>query len=110
MTEGEIPVFVYGSLMRRGEYHHLMQQSKGRFMGEARLTKPYPLEFNDYPCLIDRPGDGVIVPGELYLLPDEQSLAILDELEGHPDEYRRRPEPVLLGGETLNAWVYFYTL
>jgi gamma-glutamylcyclotransferase (GGCT)/AIG2-like uncharacterized protein YtfP len=46
--------------------------------------------------------------GELYLV-DGPTLALLDDLEDHPFEYRREQVPVVMddGAETP-AWIYFH--
>ena len=46
------------------------------------------------------------VTGEVYSV-DDATLRRLDELEGHPDAYKReQAEVVLQGGTELTAWIY----
>jgi len=48
------------------------------------------------------------VIGEVYAI-DNATLRRLDELEGHPDAYKReQAEVVLQDGTELIAWIYFY--
>ena len=53
------------------------------------------------PYLIDKPGNGNNIHGEVYEV-DEKMLKNLDVLEDHPNYYQRRPEKVSLScdGET----------
>lgn len=92
-------VFVYGSLMRGGRWHAVI--APGRFLGEARTQPAYTLlDLGRYPGL--EPGGATAVHGELYEV-DDATLDALDELEGHPELYERRP--VLLDGEgDAQAW------
>ncbi len=58
-----------------------------------------------------RPTPGTSTPG-VALRIDAPTLAALDQKEGHPDRYRRGPEPKPLrlpGGARLDAWVYEVT-
>ena len=106
-------VFTYGTL-KRGEPNHdvLTTETNGRaeFVGSAVTTESYPLvvasRYN-IPFLLDRPGLGHRVEGELYWV-DTRMLAALDDLESHPDFYVRREESVeKTGGEILRPWIYF---
>ena len=47
------------------------------------------------PYLIDQPGTGNRIHGEVYEV-DEKMLMNLDILEDHPNYYQRRPEKVSL--------------
>ncbi len=98
-------VFVYGTLKRGGRWHHLLGDAE--LLGGARTLAPHPLIVDDFPYLLDEPGRGLIVEGELYRV-NSRTLARLDELEGHPHEYHRRRLPVRAGdGEPCEAWAYF---
>lgn len=103
------PLFVYGSLKRGGTYHYLLTRHSARFLGTATLPDTYPLLQLDYPCLIDQPGSGAAVHGELYHLPDAAAWACIDALEEHPAVYRRR-RIALESSPCGLAWVYFYVL
>lgn len=101
-------VFVYGTLKRGGQYHSVMVEAGGRFLGTARMLVPYPLVLAQYPCLLDQPGKGFHVRGEVFLIPDHKGWTGLDRLEGYPEEYDRRIEEVQVNGRILGAWTYFY--
>jgi len=103
-------LFVYGTLQRGGMYHPLLEACGARFVGRASTLQAYPLLLDRYPCLMDAPGTGFRVSGEVYRIRHAQSWWDLDQLEGHPHEYRRRLEPVELAGEVREAWTYFFLL
>lgn len=78
-------VFVYGTLMRGGRYHELLERAA--FVGEAVTEVGYRLyDLGPYPAM-RREGDGAVV-GEVYVV-DDPVVTELDRLEGHPDYYRR---------------------
>ena len=101
-------LFVYGTLKEGGQYHHLLQREEARLVGKAVLVEAYPLILAQYPCLLDVPGRGHRVSGEVYRLPTRRGWSVVDRLEAHPVEYRRRREPVALAERTVEAWTYFY--
>lgn len=100
--------FSYGTLKRGGQYHYLMQEMGAEFIGTGQLIIPYPLLLAEYPCLLDQPGSGLGVKGEVFRIPKSEGWTKLDWLEGHPDEYKRRTEPVWVNGERQMAWTYFF--
>ncbi len=101
-------VFVYGTLKMGGLYHSVMREAGGILLGTGVLAIPYPLVLSRYPCLLDQPGKGHQVLGEVYRIPEVGGWVRLDYLEGHPREYRRREETVHLGHRQVQAWTYFY--
>lgn len=97
-------VFVYGSLLSGFGNHHVI--ASGGLVGPARTTNNSwrMLDLGSFPALVhDADGDGVV--GELYLV-DDDTLAALDRLEGHPNFYRREQTGVLVGSTGYIAWVY----
>lgn len=98
--------FVYGTLRRGFGNHRIMQRAGGEFMGNAATIIPFPLVVDGLPYLLDCPGEGFQVEGELYRIPKD-GWADLDRLEGHPHFYCRRVESFLLNGEAVQAWAYF---
>lgn len=98
-------VFVYGTLKRGGCNHGLLASAV--FLGPATTRDPHPLFVENFPYLLDRPGHGHIVQGELYRV-DNTTLAQLDILEDHPREYRRALRTFLHSdGREITAWAYF---
>ncbi|XP_015179801.1 PREDICTED: putative gamma-glutamylcyclotransferase CG2811 isoform X2 [Polistes dominula] len=119
-------IFVYGTL-KRGEPNHKLIQDKAngyaKFLGIAKTTSSYPLiiatKYN-IPFLLKKPGVGHHVMGEIYDV-DSKMLTKLDELEEHPNFYKRTEEDVLMApefklkhnknieevGMLTKAWIYF---
>lgn len=103
-------VFVYGTLKRGFPNHQLMPTA--RFIGRAQTRDRYPLVVAGRwfsPVLLDEPGEGHHVRGELYEV-DDVGLAALDELEGAdlPVGYDRIRLEVVPedGGEPTTVWTY----
>ncbi len=89
----ETLVFVYGTL-KRGFPNHARFLGGARRVGEFQTVEAYPLVLDGErlsPCLIDRPGAGKAVQGEVYAV-DPPTLAALDRLErtALADGYHRR--------------------
>ncbi|XP_069692456.1 putative gamma-glutamylcyclotransferase CG2811 isoform X1 [Periplaneta americana] len=106
-------VFVYGTL-KRGEPNHywIMDKSKGlsKFVGVAKTVEKYPLIIGtkyNIPFLLDAPGRGHNVVGELYQV-DETMLQHLDILEDHPSFYVREIGKVKLTADDTveDCWIY----
>jgi len=94
---GELLVFVYGTLKRGHGNHHWLADAP--FLGEAALPNVVLHDLGPFPMAV--PGEGLVL-GEVYAV-DAAGLARLDRLEGYPRLYDRRPLP-LVDGRT--AWVY----
>lgn len=78
-------VFVYGTLMK-GEHHHT-RLAHARFLRAAETRSSYDLvQIDYYPAML--PGGRYRVLGELFEV-DDQTLALLDELEEVPHYYER---------------------
>ena len=73
-------LFVYGTLKRgfcRADW-----MCGQRFVGEARTAPMYRMfDCGSYPGLVESPGDGVSIEGEVWEV-DGECLARLDEVEG----------------------------
>ncbi len=105
-------IFVYGTL-REGypNHHHNVGDRKA---GTFRTVEQFPLVLNGSrysPCLIDSPGQGYSVRGEVYRV-DDEGLILMDKLEriATADGYQRRqikitPETQLPPGE-ITAFAY----
>lgn len=98
-------VFVYGTLLR-GEHNNDALRT-ATFLTEARTKSRFyaMADFGAYPAVFS-PGIGEMgqVIGELFSV-DGDTLCLLDELEGHPNFYRRELVPVE-GGRDNWAWMY----
>lgn len=98
-------VFVYGTL-RKGSWNHGFMRG-ARFLGAGRTAGKYALYVERIP-FVDKDQPVSRIRGEVYEV-DDTVLAALDELEGHPHEYRREQVAVELdSGETVTAWLYFH--
>lgn len=88
-------VFVYGTLKRGQPNHHwieTIENGTASFVGCGRTTQKFPLVIAtryNVPFLLDLPGTGKIVHGEVYAV-DEAKLAHLDVLEEYPTFYSRQ--------------------
>ncbi|XP_052901471.1 putative gamma-glutamylcyclotransferase CG2811 [Anopheles moucheti] len=106
-------VFVYGTLKKGEPNHHWLTDvgnGRVRFIAKARTTVQYPLivaSRHNVPFLLDVPGTGHFVVGEIYEI-DDRMLSHLDVLEDYPKLYDRRPE-VIRNEETNtdeSCWTY----
>ena len=103
--EQKTHVFVYGTL-RRGYWNHTLL-GESEFLGTAKTVRkgwlyvPASIPFLNF----DPEGEQIV--GELYLVGPE-TLKDLDALEGHPDFYERRIEPIAFNGKTVMASIYVY--
>ncbi|XP_041834159.1 gamma-glutamylaminecyclotransferase B-like [Melanotaenia boesemani] len=87
-------VFVYGTLKKgQPNYSRLFESRNGKaeFLASAFTTQKYPLviagKFN-IPFLLNLPGQGHRVHGEIYKV-DDQMLKFLDDFESVPTMYQR---------------------
>ena len=84
-TAHETLVFVYGTLRTGCSNHRFL--SSARLVGEASSAPEYELvDLGDFPAMVK--GGGERVQGEVWAV-DIGTLALLDELEDHPDYFRR---------------------
>ncbi|WP_437186624.1 gamma-glutamylcyclotransferase family protein [Planctomicrobium sp. SH668] len=99
-------LFIYGTLKRNFCRHNAISEQV--FLGNVTTVPRYRLvNIGDYPGLIDAPGDGVAVEGELWEV-SEECLAELDIIEEVEEgEYERKA--IHLADETRGpAEAYFY--
>jgi gamma-glutamylaminecyclotransferase len=83
-------LFVYGTLLRGEGNHHFLRAA--RQLGDARTAPRFQLlDLGAFPALVNSGATAVI--GELYEV-DGETLAAIDELEEHPDVYRRTEIPL----------------
>ena len=98
-------VFVYGTLKRGFPNHFFLERAT--FLGAGRTSAKYALYEGEYPFVIKDEAVSRIA-GEVYEV-DDVTLARLDQLEQHPDFYRREQAEVMLtSGFLVTAWVYFF--
>eukprot|EP01066_Platyproteum_vivax_P006088 Platyproteum_vivax@DN1923_c0_g1_i1.p1 len=106
-------VFVYGTLKRGYRNHYNMRQDGIQYLCDVETAEPVPLYLDEMnrnrPCLVDMPGVGECVKGELYGVTSDM-LHKLDIFERVPTHYHRRLTPVLSLPEKTHcilAYVYF---
>jgi gamma-glutamylaminecyclotransferase len=85
-------IFVYGTL-KKGFPNHDRYMRSAEKLGNYRTAENYPLVLigkRYVPCMINAPGEGQQIEGELYEV-DDDCLKKLDVLERikEPDGYRR---------------------
>jgi gamma-glutamylaminecyclotransferase len=98
-----VTLFVYGTLMRGGVFHHVLAGQ--RFLGAAQTRPHYALfALGAYPGLVHC-ADGRAIHGELYEVAADL-IEQLDDIEGAPSLFRL--EPVLLEDHPGNVFAYFY--
>lgn len=103
-------LFVYGSL-KRGEVNFpVLLNAGGRYFGVGVTSRSWSIEQGPlWRRLLDQPGIGERVAGELFIVDSEEGWRQLDEFEGHPHGYRRRLEEVIDESQQVQlAWIYFY--
>lgn len=104
-----IPLFVYGSLLRGEFNHHYLKGAQ--FQGSDHLVGFQMFDLGPYPMLIAGQNLDPQLPipepigGERYGIPPSL-LLVLDELEEHPEVYRRQWLQLVSGAW---AWVYVGT-
>ncbi len=81
-------------------------------VGKGLTVRPYPLiiasRYN-IPYLLDAPGKGKNIKGEVYSV-DEAMLDALDELEDAPKYYERKVERIIIGEEDEEVECFLYAL
>ena len=106
-------VFVYGTL-KRGFPNYPAYMRGAEFLGACTTVEKFPLVLSGerwVPCMLDRPGDGSVVAGELFRV-DDEGLRRLDALEeaGRPGGYLRRTIAVRMADEAKagvqKVWAY----
>jgi gamma-glutamylaminecyclotransferase len=100
-------VFIYGTL-KRGFALHAKGLNGANYLGDVETIEAYPLYIAGSfygPMMLDRPGEGLRVRGELFEIAEDR-LATLDELEdvGEPGSFRTTVKVCAIGGgEPMSA-------
>jgi gamma-glutamylaminecyclotransferase len=98
-------VFIYGTL-KRGFAFHEKGLAGAMFLGLYQTVKPYPLYIAKLfygPMMLERPGEGLAVQGEVHEA-DKKRLLLIDGLEdiGKPGSFRSKILVETAGGG--NVW------
>ena len=102
---GEL-LFVYGSLKKGFDNHHLLSKYAKR-LGKAITVGKFGMfedSFGNYPYLVPIPK--MRIHGELYLIERKELLEKLDLFEGAPEYYERKKILVKSHHGTQRAFVY----
>lgn len=103
--KGSVRVFVYGTLKRGLGNYITMQKAGGQFMGFDHIEGNFKLaEIGGLPAVVPDLTKTNKVYGQLFCM-DEEGLAVLDLLEGHPNFYTR--SKIRTESRDKRAWVYF---
>lgn len=111
MSKDDILVMVYGTL-KRGNYNHTYMQSAGATFLDTVVSKESNYQMigvgHSFPGIVA--GDKQF-QGELYKVPVEGVIEVLDYLEGYPVMYDRGFITVksLTNGKEYSALVYYLT-
>ncbi|XP_017148608.1 putative gamma-glutamylcyclotransferase CG2811 isoform X2 [Drosophila miranda] len=105
-------VFVYGTLKTGEPNHHWLtkkENGQAQFLGRGTTAVKFPLVVGtryNIPFLLDRPGDGHNIHGEIYEV-DEAMFSKLDQLEDYPNYYDREEQTIRTETEgNLQCWLY----
>ena len=95
-------IFVYGSLMRGESNHHFLNNEYSKYIGKAITKREFSLyDLGGFPGMISGGTNAIL--GEVYeICPFIKSR--LDQLEGHPQFYRRTVIE-LQSGEKVEAYI-----
>ena len=99
-------MFVYGSLKKGFDNHHLLSKYTKR-LGKAITIGKFGMfedSFGNYPYLVPIPK--MRIHGELYVIERKELLERLDQFEGSPEYYERKKILVKSHHGTQRAYVY----
>lgn len=99
-------LFVYGSLKKGFDNHHLLSKHTKRIGKAITMSKFGMFEdsFGNYPYLIPVPQ--MRIHGELYGIQRKELLEKLDKFEGYPEYYERKKILVKTHRGMVRAFVY----
>ena len=98
-------IAVYGTL-KKGYSNYYAYLTNAKHIGRGNTQDKYPLIVDGLPYLVNKKGVGHNVEVDVFKVSDMQ-LKKVDELEGHPQWYKRIQVPIKLKNRTLNCWIYF---
>ena len=99
-------LFVYGTLRKGHNNHHVLNMSKAVLIDlDAKTIENYRHVVDFLPKVFKQESTNP-VKGELYMIP---TLKYVDTLEGHPHLYRREKVNILDSRDKVHkAWLYFF--
>lgn len=97
---------VYGTLRRKYGNHGLISRASATHVGDGWTDEKHALYASGIPY-VQKDGGESRVRVEVYDIPEE-FVPSIDQLEGHPQWYRREETSITLdSGENVTAWLYF---
>jgi gamma-glutamylcyclotransferase (GGCT)/AIG2-like uncharacterized protein YtfP len=102
IIEFPLKLFVYGTLKKSYALHDYM---KGCTFVKNATAFGILLHLGGFPGFLPET-TGMSVSGELWEVPDMETLAQLDKVEGHPHHFTRQ-KVMIAGSETV--WTYVYS-
>ena len=99
-------IFVYGTLKQGQPRHQVLLDLGAEWMGDAKVAGAL-LNLGPFPAAVHHDGGAGTFMGEVYSIPEdreEEALAMLDRIEGHPDLFERCHITV---SELRNVVAYF---
>jgi gamma-glutamylaminecyclotransferase len=98
-------IAVYGTLKKNySNYNHYLRSSK--YVGNGKTKDKYPLIIEGLPYMVNKKGVGHNVVVDVFKV-SNSVFKNIDNLEGHPNWYKRIQVPIVVKGKTLNCWLYF---
>lgn len=100
--------FIYGTLKTGRNNNRVLHALGATKISDVTTTEPYPLFvlLDPFPYLQQSPGNGELVSGEMWEIP-QTSIHMLDQFEGSPRLYYRAEIDVTDGTETHTVNTYF---
>jgi gamma-glutamylcyclotransferase (GGCT)/AIG2-like uncharacterized protein YtfP len=99
-------IAVYGTL-KYGLSNYRNYLTESSFAGSGVTKEKYPLIIKGLPYMIKEKGKGHNVEVDVFNV-DDDTLARLDRLEGHPKWYKRSEIMISMeNGRSLKCWLYF---
>ena len=103
-------LFVYGTLKYGFSNHNLLAGAtslgKGKLIGNYAL---YEDTYGNFPFIVENQEVCSVISGELYEITSREHLASIDEFEGVPSLFIRKPLELHIGAkETVVANVYLW--
>lgn len=106
-TKGPL-VFVYGSLRKGLEFHKYLTAEPHQYLGEFKTKPKYDMQLamggggRIFPTV--KTGGRTSILGEVYRITNN-TLKVLDRIEGHPILYKRQ----MLNTPFGLAWIYLFS-
>ena len=107
MSSNKTIILAYGTLRKGYSNSRLVDiPGKTKYLGRGKTVEKYTLKASGIPFVGKNPTHQVIV--DAWEIDTENHLPSVDQLEGHPNWYKREEiKCVLDSGENIKGWLYF---